>query len=256
MIAILSPAKKLNENSLEDYSQEFSQARFLDDSEELMKYLKKMKPKAIGKLMDLSANLAELNFERNQQWEKLHDAENSKPAILTFNGDAYLGLNADDFSPEDFSFAQNHLRILSGLYGLLRPMDLIQAYRLEMGRKLNTKKHDNLYGFWGGRINERLQKDIDESGSPYLVNVASNEYARSANFKQLRAKIITCEFKEFKNGDYKVIMTFAKKARGMMSRFIIKNRINEPEHLKAFDLGKYVFNPKMSSDLNFVFTRN
>ena len=256
MIAILSPAKKLNENSLEDYSLEFSQARFLDDSEELMKYLKKMKPKAIGRLMDLSANLAELNFERNQQWETLHDAENSKPAILTFNGDAYLGLNAEDFSPEDFSFAQNHLRILSGLYGLLRPMDLIQAYRLEMGRKLNTKKHDNLYGFWGGRINERLQKDIDESGSPYLVNVASAEYARSANFKQLKAKIITCEFKEFKNGDYKVIMTFAKKARGMMSRFIIKNRINEPEHLKAFDLGKYVFNPKMSSDLNFVFTRN
>lgn len=256
MIAILSPAKKLNENSLEDYSVEFSQARFLDDSEELMKYLKKMKPKAIGKLMDLSANLAELNFERNQRWEKLHDAENSKPAILTFNGDAYLGLNAEDFSLEDFSFAQNHLRILSGLYGLLRPMDLIQAYRLEMGRKLNTKKHDNLYGFWGGRINERLQKDIDESGSPYLVNVASAEYARSTNFKQLKAKIITCEFKEFKNGDYKVIMTFAKKARGMMSRFIIKNRINEPEHLKAFDLGKYVFNPKMSSDLNFVFTRN
>lgn len=256
MIALLSPAKKLDESPLEDSTLKFSQPRFLDDSVELMKYLKKMKPKAIGKLMDLSANLAELNFERNQQWEKEHQVSNSKPSLLTFNGDAYLGLDAGEFSDEDLLYAQDHLRILSGLYGLLRPLDLIQAYRLEMGRKLNTKKHDNLYGFWGGKLNEMLQQDIDKSGSPYLINVASNEYARAANFKQLKAKIITCEFKEFKNGDYKAIMVYVKKARGLMSRFIIKNRINDPEELKAFDLDNYIFNPKMSAELNFVFTRN
>tara|TARA_B110000037_G_scaffold149579_1_gene168830 strand:- start:351 stop:1121 length:771 start_codon:yes stop_codon:yes gene_type:complete len=256
MIALLSPAKKLDESPLDEFSLHLSQARFLDESEILMKYLRKMKPKAIGKLMDLSANLSELNFERNQKWDKEHTLSNSKPAILTFNGDAYLGLNAKDFSENDLSYAQDHLRMLSGLYGILRPLDLIQAYRLEMGRKLNTKKHDNLYGYWGGKINEILQKDIDRSGSPYLINVASNEYARAANFKQLKAKIITCEFKEHKNGEYKAIMVFVKKARGLMSRFIIKNQINDPEELKAFDSDNYVFNPKMSADLNFVFTRN
>lgn len=257
MIALLSPAKKLNEEPLElPFQSEFTQAQFLDESEVLMSFMKRMKPKAIGKLMNLSANLAELNFERNQQWQKEHNQKNSKPAIYTFNGDAYLGLNAADFSQADLDFAQGHLRILSGLYGLLRPTDLIQPYRLEMGRKLNTKKHDNLYGFWGGKINEQLQKDLAQSGSPYLINVASNEYARAANFKQLKAKIITCEFKENKNGEYKAIMVYAKKARGMMSRFIIKNQINEPEHLKAFDMDNYVFNPKMSSELNLVFTRN
>lgn len=256
MIAILSPAKKLNEKKLELDLANISQVQFLDEAEVLAQALKQMKPKAIGKLMDLSANLSELNFERFQKWEREHTLENSKPAILTFNGDAYLGLDAESFEQEDFDFAQNHLRILSGLYGLLRPLDLIQTYRLEMGRKLNTKKHDNLYGFWGSKICEQLNKDIVKSGSPYLINVASNEYARSANLKQIKAKIITCEFKENKNGEYKTIMVFAKKARGLMSRFIIQNKINDPEDLKAFDAENYIFNPKMSSEVNLVYTRN
>lgn len=256
MIAILSPAKKLDESPLPKIPEHITEAQFLEEAAFLQSYLKKMKTKAIGKLMDLSPNLAELNFERFQRWEEAHTIENSKPAILTFNGDAYLGLEAERFSQKELDFAQNHLRILSGLYGLLRPLDLIQPYRLEMGRKLNTKKHDNLYGFWGSKINEQLNKDIEESGSPYLINVASAEYSRAANLKQIKAKIITCEFKEGKDGEYKAIMVFAKKARGMMSRFIIENQINEPEHIKAFDMDNYVFSPQMSSDVNFVFTRN
>lgn len=255
MIAILSPAKKLNEDKTETALSFNTEARFLDESEYLMEYLKNMKTKAIGKLMDLSPNLAELNFERFQTWTKEHNEENSKAAILTFNGDAYLGLNASNFNADDFEFAQNHLRILSGLYGLLRPTDLIKPYRLEMGRKLNTKKHDNLYGFWGNKICEQLNKDIEQSGSPYLINVASNEYFRAANAKQIKAKIITCEFKQLKGEEYKTIMTYAKKARGMMSRFIIKNKINTPEDLLAFDMDGYSYNPKMSNDYNLVYTR-
>lgn len=255
MITILSPAKKLNEDKIETTLKINSQARFLDESEYLISYLKQMKTKAIGKLMDLSPNLAELNFERFQAWEKEHNETNSKPAVLTFNGDAYSGLDATEFSSEDFEFAQNHLRILSGLYGLLRPADLIQPYRLEMGRKLNTKKHDNLYGFWGNKIGEQLNKDIEASGSPYLINVASNEYFRATNAKQIKAKIITCEFKQLKGGEYKTIMVYAKKARGMMSRFIIKNKINTPEELMAFDMDGYTYSPKMSNDYNLVYTR-
>ncbi len=256
MITILSPAKKLNETKLEKDLAYVTQAKFLEESEVLAAALKKMKTPAIGKLMSLSANLAELNFERFQKWDKNHTSANSKPAILTFNGDAYLGLDAASFDNEDLDYAQNHLRILSGLYGVLRPLDLIQPYRLEMGRKLNTKKHDNLYGFWGSKICEQINKDIEKSGSPYLINVASGEYSRAVNFKQIKAKIITCEFKEHKDGEYKMIMVYAKKARGLMSRFIIKNQINEPEELKAFDEDNYVFNAKLSSEVNFVFTRN
>ena len=256
MIAILSPAKKLDESPLKHLPKHLTEAQFLDEAAFLNSYLKKMKTKAIGKLMDLSPNLAELNFERFQKWEKEHNLENSKPAILTFNGDAYLGMNAKSFSQKELDFAQKHLRILSGLYGLLKPLDLIQPYRLEMGRKLNTKKHDNLYGFWGGKINEQLNKALEESGSPFLINVASGEYSRAANLNQIKGKIITCEFKEGKNGEYKAIMTFAKKARGMMSRFIIENQINEPEDLKAFGMDNYTFSPSKSSEVNYVFTRN
>jgi hypothetical protein len=256
MISILSPAKKLDENPLLNLPSNITEAQFLDEAVFLNSYLKKMKTKAIGKLMDLSPNLAELNFERFQNWEREHLLENSKPAILAFNGDAYLGMDAKSFNQNELDFAQKHLRILSGLYGLLKPLDLIQPYRLEMGRKLNTKKHDNLYGFWGSKINEQLNKDIEASGSPYLINVASGEYSRAANFNQIKGKIITCEFKEGKNGEYKTIMSFAKKARGMMSRFIIQNQINMPENLKAFDMDNYTFSSSRSSEVNYVFTRN
>lgn len=256
MIAILSPAKKLDESPFSNSGVELSQARFLDEAEVLMAVLKKKSPKAIGKLMDLSPNLAELNFERNQEWTKEHKEENSKPAILTFNGDAYLGLNASEFSKKDLEYAQDHLRILSGLYGVLRPLDLMQPYRLEMGRALKAKRKKNLYEFWGNRIAETLQDDLARSGSNVLVNLASNEYAKAAKLNKLDARVLNCEFKENKNGTYKAIMVFAKKARGLMSRFIIKNQISNPEHLKAFDLEDYVFNPRMSSEDNFVFTRN
>lgn len=256
MIAILSPAKKLDESPVSNLGVELSQARFLDESELLMDVLKKKSPKALSELMALSPNLAKLNYERNQEWTKKHSEKNSKPAILTFNGDAYLGLNATDFSKKDLEYAQDHLRILSGLYGVLRPLDLMQAYRLEMGRALKANRKKNLYEFWGEKIAATLQDDLAQSGSNVLVNLASNEYAKAAKLNQLDARVITCEFKENKNGTYKAIMVYAKKARGLMSRFIIKNQISKPEHLKAFDLEDYVFNPRMSEEDNLVFTRN
>lgn len=256
MITILSPAKKLDESPYEHFGFELSQARMLNEAEVLMGVLKKKNPKEIAQLMDLSPNLAEMNFERNQEWTKEHDEKNSKPAILTFNGEAYQGLQAAEFSPSDLQYAQDHLRILSGLYGVLRPLDLMQPYRLEMGRALKTKGKKNLYDFWGDEILNTLSDDLEDSGSRVMVNLASNEYAKAAKLKNLDARVITCEFKEYKNGTYKPIMVFAKKARGLMSRFIIQNKIENPEHLKAFDLEDYVFNPRMSSEDNFVFTRN
>lgn len=254
MIAILSPAKNIDSTKQESLLKP-SEAQFLAEANELMKYLKKMKSPSISKLMDLSPKLADLNFERFQDWELSKHEEKGKAAVLTFNGDAYLGLAAKDFDKEDLQFAQKHLRILSGLYGLLRPLDLILPYRLEMGRKLNTKKHDNLYGYWGSKISEQLNKDIDASGSPYLINLASAEYFKAAHAKTIKAKIIQCEFKEFKGGEYKVIMTFAKKARGMMSKFIIENKLNTPEELKAFNYESYEFRETLSSETNYVFTR-
>jgi cytoplasmic iron level regulating protein YaaA (DUF328/UPF0246 family) len=256
MICILSPAKKLDEESLDRLAPLQTQAKFLEEATILNSYLKKMKVPAIAKLMELSPALAQLNFDRFQAWDKVHTEQNSKAAIFTFNGEAYSGLDVKTFSDDDLMYAQKHLRILSGLYGLLRPLDLIQPYRLEMGRKLNTKKHDNLYGFWAGKIAEQINKDIDESGTPFLLNLASGEYAKAANFKQIKGKVISCEFKEFHEGSYKTIMVYAKKARGMMARFVIQNQMNEPEEVKAFDQDKYMFNSNLSSETNFVFTRN
>ncbi|MCB0510860.1 MAG: peroxide stress protein YaaA [Bacteroidetes bacterium] len=254
MIAILSPAKNLD-TSKKEALLATSEAQFLAEAKELMNYLKKMKAPSIAKLMDLSPKLADLNYQRFQDWELSKHHTEGKAALYTFNGDAYLGLAAKDFNKQDLEFAQKHLRILSGLYGLLRPLDLILAYRLEMGRKLNTKKHDNLYGFWGSKLSEQLNKDIEASGSPYLINLASAEYFKAAHAKTIRAKIITCEFKEFKNGEYKVIMTFAKKARGTMAKFMIENKLNSPEELKAFNADSYEFRANLSSETNFVFTR-
>lgn len=254
MIHILSPAKNLNEKT--EKVEKHSSILFNNEAEELMQVLKKMKPAAIAKLMDLSPKLTELNYERFKDWDAKHTEKNSKAAVLTFNGDAYLGMQAHDFSVHDFDFAQNHLRILSGLYGLLRPLDLIQPYRLEMGRKLKIKKAKDLYAFWSTKIAEQLNKDIAASGSHFLINIASNEYFKAIDVKTLNHPVISCEFKEGKNGEYKTIMIFAKKARGMMSRFIIKNELNNPNDLRAFDMDGYQFNNYLSTENNFVFTRN
>lgn len=256
MIAILSPAKNLNTDSLNKALKNTTEPQFLSESAKLMKELKKMKAKDISKFMKLSEKLADLNYERFQEWDIKHNANNSKPAILTFNGEAYTGLQAETFSQAQLNYAQKHLRVLSGLYGLLRPLDLIQPYRLEMGKPLKTKNNKDLYAFWGNKISDAINQAIEESGSPYLINVASNEYFKAAQSKNIKATIINCTFKEYKNDEYKSIMVFLKKARGYMCRFIVENKINKPQDLLAFEMDGYVYNPTLSKENDLVFTRN
>lgn len=255
MIAILSPAKNLNTEKLKKEIKNTSQPQFLSEAEILMQQLKKMKAKDISKFMQLSPKLADLNYDRFQNWENTHTNKNAKPAILTFNGDAYTGLQADDFTQQELDYAQKHIRILSGLYGLLSPLDIIQPYRLEMGKPLKTKGNKDLYSFWDNKISTALNTAIAESGSPYLVNVASHEYYKAVQQKNINATVINCTFKEYKNGEYKSIMVFLKKARGYMCRFIVKNKINNPKDLLAFEMDGYVYNPKLSKENDLVFTR-
>jgi cytoplasmic iron level regulating protein YaaA (DUF328/UPF0246 family) len=205
--------------------------------------------------MEVSMKLAELNFERFEAWHTPFTQENARQAVLAFKGDVYTGLEAESFSAADFKFAQNHLRILSGLYGLLRPLDLMQPYRLEMGRKVDTERGRNLYEFWGEIITEGLNRQLKKLKSPYLINLASNEYFRSVKPKLLDGEIITPEFKDWKNGQYKMMGVYAKKARGQLSRFVIQNQLTEPEAMKAFNVDGYTFNEEMSKGNTWVFTR-
>lgn len=254
MIAILSPAKNLDFETEVNFPKT-TQPQYNEEATELIKVLKTKKSAEIGKLMKISEKLSDLNYERYQNWSAKHTKKNARPAVLTFNGDAYQGLDAQSFNEDELLFAQDHLRILSGLYGLLKPLDLMQAYRLEMGTSLKVKNAKNLYQFWGEKITNQLNKDLKKAGK-VLVNVASNEYFKVLQPKNIDAKIIECQFKDFKNGQYKTIMTYAKKARGMMCRYIIQNEITNPKDLLGFDLDGYEYNASMSKDQNLVFTRN
>jgi cytoplasmic iron level regulating protein YaaA (DUF328/UPF0246 family) len=206
--------------------------------------------------MKLSDKLASLNVARYQSWVKEHNEANAKQALLAFKGDVYTGLDAESFDEADYQFAQSHLRILSGLYGLLKPMDLMQPYRLEMGTKLQNDAGKNLYSYWGSTITDRLNEELDSNQAPVVVNLASNEYFKSVQAKGLNARLISPEFKDLKNGQYKIISFYAKKARGLMTRYAIKNRIENPEELKQFDLEGYAFNASMSEGDKWVFTRD
>lgn len=253
MKVILSPAKALN---FEDAPQikNPSIPVHIENSEYLIRKLRKLSKRKIGKLMNISPALVELNFDRYQNWEVPFTEENSKAAIYVFNGEAYRGLDAASFKAADLKSAESRLRILSGLYGLLKPSNLIQPYRLEMGTSLKvTPKQTNLYKYWGDTITKQLNSEMDED--EVLVNVASKEYFKSIDFSMLKAKVITCHFKENRNGEYKAIMTFAKNARGKMARFIIKNKLNEADDLRAFNEDGYHFNNDLSNDKDFVFTR-
>ena len=205
--------------------------------------------------MKVSAKIADLNFDRYETWSTPFTQDNAKQAMLAFKGDVYTGLDAETFSAADFKFAQQHLRMLSGLYGLLRPLDLMQPYRLEMGTKLDTDAGKNLYEFWGSTITDGINKQLKKIKSDYLVNLASNEYFKSVKPKEVNGEIITPDFKEFKNGDYKMIGIYAKKARGMLSRYIIQNQLTDPEDIKSFDEDGYRYNKKLSRGNNFIFTR-
>ena len=221
-----------------------------------MNGLSKLSPEEIGELMSISPKLAELNQQRFQDWTAKHDKKSSKQAILAFKGDVYEGLKAWDFDAEDFEFAQKHLRILSGLYGLLRPLDLIQPHRLEMGTAYANPAGKNLYAFWGDRLSDGLNKDLKDSGSDLLVNLASQEYFKSVQQKKLQGKILTPVFKDEKNGHFKIVSFYAKKARGLMSAYIIRNKITAVEGIKKFDVDGYRFNSAMSDGDSWVFTRD
>lgn len=255
MLLVISPAKTLDfENPA--HTKIHSEADFLKESSQLIGELRQLKIDDISTMMGISSKLAQLNFERFHQWQTPFTPENSKQALLAFKGEVYTGIDAASFSEEDFIQAQDHLRILSGLYGVLQPLDLIQAYRLEMGRKLSTRKGETLYQFWGDKITTSINKDLAKNGSKYLINLASYEYFKSINKKKLKAEIITPTFKDLKGDTYKTISFYAKKARGLMTRFIIQNKISDPEELKAFNLEGYNYNPSLSKENIPVFTRD
>ena len=254
MIIVISPAKTLDFES-SPITQEHTQPNFLDDSARLIDELRKLEPDQIGKLMSISPKLAVLNSNRYFAWKRPFNMENAKQAVLAFKGDVYTGLDAETLTAAELAFAQDHLRILSGLYGVLRPLDLIQAYRLEMGTQFKNPRGNNLYEFWGDKITQVLNQDLKKQKSDILINLASNEYFQSIQTNKLNARIITPVFKDQKNGVYKVISFFAKKARGLMSRYIIQNRLTNPEDIKRFDFSGYQFSENASSQDEWVFTR-
>ena len=254
MLILLSPAKKLSVDG--DKLPDFTLPKFTAASYELIKELRKYTPKKLQQLMKVSSDIAELNFERYEKWSENHSLGNSKQAILTFTGEVYNGLNASSFSETDIIYAQDHLRILSGLYGVLKPLDLMHEYRLEMGTKLKYKKFANLYEFWGDKIVNEINETLKIQKNKTIVNLASVEYFKSVNTNKLQANIITPVFKDGKNGDYKIVMMYAKKARGLMANFIIKNQLENPEDIIAFDEEGYYFNPTLSTKNELVFYRN
>ena len=254
MLIVISPAKTLDYET-PPKTKVFTTPDYLGQSQQLINRLRNFSSLDISDLMKVSAKIADLNFERYESWKKPFTEKNAKQSILAFKGDVYTGLNAETFKANDFKFAQNHLRVLSGLYGLLRPLDLMQPYRLEMGTKLKTDKGKNLYEFWGSDITEGLNKQLKKIKSDILINLASNEYFKSVKTKELNAEIITPAFKEFKNGEYKMIGIYAKKARGLLSRYIIENKLNDPEDIKSFKEEGYRFSKQLSKGNNWVFTR-
>jgi len=255
MLAILSPAKTLD---MTPRVKRLSHTVpvLLDQSEELVSVLKKKSEPQLAKLMNISSQLATLNRDRYSEWSIPFSPENAKQCLLAFRGDVYQGLEADTFKKADFDFAQKHLRILSGLYGILRPLDLIQAYRLEMGTPLKTKRGKDLYSFWAHQITDELNGALAAQRGKHLINLASNEYFKSINTKSLNAEIFTPVFKDLKNGKYKLISFFAKKARGMMADYIIRNRLKQPGELRGFNTAGYAFNPELSDDHTLTFTRD
>ncbi len=256
MFILLSPAKSL------DYDcpilqKNFTIPVFAEETQKLVKSLKDFTVVDLENLMGISTKLAQLNFERFQNFQKTFDSENSKQALLVFDGDVYQGIDKQNYTTKDFEFAQKNLRILSGLYGLLKPLDLMQPYRLEMGTDFKKTKFiaKNLYEFWGDKITNQLDLECQNSQTKYVINLASEEYFAVIKPKKMKAEIINIAFKENKNGVYKIIGINAKKARGLMTDFIIKNKISDPKKLKDFDLENYRFEQKMSDENNFVFVR-
>lgn len=254
MLMLLSPAKAMNFDEIPD-APKATKPALSKDIAEIAGVAKKLKRGDIKKLMGISDNLADLNYERFQAFKTSGRINGAKQAALTFAGDVYRGLDANSLKPADLEFAQGHLRILSGLYGLLRPLDGIQPYRLEMGSRLKNPRGPNLHAFWGPVIAKELDKTVKGHDDPTIVCLASNEYAKSVNRKALKAPFVMFNFKEVKDGKARAMMIFVKQARGMMARWAIENRIEKAEDLKKFSVGGYKFSKSLSSDDEWVFTR-
>ncbi len=254
MLAVVSPAKKLDINPI-NRTLDLTQPALLDQASALAGTAKRLRPSDLQSLMGISEKLADLNHDRFQQFSTPFTPTNSKPAVLTFNGDTYTGFDAPTLTDSDLEWAQDHIAILSGLYGLLRPLDLIQPYRLEMGTKLETSKGRNLYEFWGDQITDQINERMKEHSNRTLINLASNEYFKSVRGPSLQGDVVTPAFKEIRDGQPKMISFMAKRARGMMARFIVENRIDTPEGLKDFNSGGYAYNPDLSAGTTWTFTR-
>ncbi|AWD69070.1 MULTISPECIES: peroxide stress protein YaaA [Acinetobacter] len=255
MLALISPAKTLDyESSLP--TDQHTQARLLEHSQELIEVASKLSATEISSLMSVSEKIANLNVERFRDWQPEFDLSNARQAIFAFKGDVYTGLDAYNLKDHDISYAQEHLRMLSGLYGLLRPLDLMMPYRLEMGTKLANSRGHNLYEFWGHTITELINYDLAAANSELLVNIASDEYYKSVKENKIQAEIIKPVFLDQKNGKYKVISFYAKKARGLMARFIIENQIDRVEDLKGFNTEGYYFDAESSLKGELVFKRD
>lgn len=255
MLAVLSPAKTLDFDTPSP-TRKHSLPVFLDESKQLIETLRAQSPADLARLMNLSTKLADLNYQRYNDWHAPFTSGNAKQAALAFKGDVYLGLDPATYSERDFSWAQKHIRILSGLHGLLRPLDLIQPYRLEMGTRLKTGRGDDLYQFWGEKITDELNKALAEQRRPVLINLASNEYFDAVDAGRLEARIITPTFRDLKNGRYRFMSFFAKRARGMMASYLVKNRVNTLKALREFDWGGYYFSQELSRGDDWVFLRD
>ena len=255
MLFLLSPAKSLDyESALPAIAA--TQPQFVQQSTELIATLKKKTPQQISELMDVSEALAKLNVDRYKAWSPTFTEANARPAVLAFNGDVYEGLDAKSLKPKELQWAQDHVAILSGLYGVLRPLDLMQAYRLEMGTALKHGKTNNLYQFWGAHIAEHLNQQLSHRKEPVIVNLASQEYFKAVDRKALQARVMECVFQDHKNGQYKIISFFAKRARGLMARYAIQHQVKTPEALQAFNLEGYAFEASASSQDSLVFRRH
>ncbi|TFH75543.1 peroxide stress protein YaaA [Gammaproteobacteria bacterium LSUCC0112] len=254
MLLVISPAKSLDfDGPLPAI--EVTEPDFLDAASVLNGVLRKLSPEDLSSLMSISPKLGELNFKRNLDWSLPFTGDNARPAIFAFTGDVYGGLDVKSFSPDDLHYAQQHLRILSGLYGVLRPLDLIQAYRLEMGTALKQGKLKSLYAFWGDKLAVNLRETLESHRHPVLINLASTEYFRAVNVGALGLPVVSPVFKDYKNGQYKIISFFAKRARGLMTSFIIKNKIDSPDDIVQFDLGGYNYSVSDSTPDTPVFLR-
>lgn len=255
MLALISPAKTLDYESALPTDQH-TLPRLLEHSQQLIDVSRKLSASEIASLMSVSEKIAQLNVARFREWQPEFNFSNARQAIFAFKGDVYTGLDAYDLTLQDLEFAQTHLRMLSGLYGLLRPLDLMMPYRLEMGTKLANARGHNLYEFWGDKITQLVNADLEETNSDLLVNLASDEYYKSVKESKVKAEIIKPVFLDQKNGKYKVISFYAKKARGLMARYIIQNQLNRVEDLKSFNIDGYYFDAVSSIQGELVFKRD